>query len=214
LVLFSFVWTFENQLGFQIRSYSPTRSRTHPRLARDRNSSRDALFLRNEPSVALVMVEERCFSTPRIIMQKWLASHNTATPRGRNNFRHRLGDFVSQPFLRPAIVGRTCSQCEGSLNRARFEYQVSFVPCPRDAHLRRAGVKYFGHPPSLATRQRRPCRLEVEWACIPLPSYQYLLRQTKNSAIQLRRVQAIVRIQLLRTSLRWTAVSKPASRRV
>src|SRR6266516_4923838 len=47
-----------------------------------RNSSRVALFDRNEPSIVLVMVPECCFSTPRIIMQKWRASTKTATPRG------------------------------------------------------------------------------------------------------------------------------------
>src|SRR5579871_2738847 len=53
-----------------------------PRLSSERNSSRATLLLRNSPSMALVTVWGRCFSTPRIIIQKWLASHLTATPRG------------------------------------------------------------------------------------------------------------------------------------
>ena len=42
------------------------------------------LFLRSRkiPSMALVMAPECCFSTPRIIMQKWRASQITPTPTG------------------------------------------------------------------------------------------------------------------------------------
>src|ERR1039457_4606361 len=51
-------------------------------LTSARNSSRVSLRLRNAPSMALVIAPECCFSTPRIIMQKWRASQITPTPSG------------------------------------------------------------------------------------------------------------------------------------
>src|SRR5690606_1424306 len=55
----------------------------HPRgSVRRRNSSRVMGQSAKTPRIALVMVREFCFSTPRIIMQRWLASTTTPTPRG------------------------------------------------------------------------------------------------------------------------------------
>src|SRR5262249_29149351 len=56
----------------------------HHRAActRRRNSSRVRWSSRNAPRIAEVMVLEPCFSTPRIIMQRWAASSTTPTPRG------------------------------------------------------------------------------------------------------------------------------------
>src|SRR5258706_10288378 len=47
-----------------------------------RNSSRVLASSRNAPRSALVTVLEFCFSTPRIIMQRWYASITTPTPSG------------------------------------------------------------------------------------------------------------------------------------
>src|SRR5204863_5542657 len=47
-----------------------------------RNSSRVLASSRNAPRSALVTVFEFCFSTPRIIMQRWYASITTPTPSG------------------------------------------------------------------------------------------------------------------------------------
>lgn len=47
-----------------------------------RNSDRVLMLLRNVPSIALVVANEFCFSTPRIIMHIWRASHTTPTPSG------------------------------------------------------------------------------------------------------------------------------------
>jgi hypothetical protein len=46
----------------------------------DKNSSRVAGFVRNTPSTEEVTKLEFCFSTPRIIMQRWRASIITPTP--------------------------------------------------------------------------------------------------------------------------------------
>src|SRR5215469_13623217 len=49
---------------------------------KDRNSSRVLGFSLNEPNIALVTVCELSFSTPRITMQRCLASTTTPTPSG------------------------------------------------------------------------------------------------------------------------------------
>src|SRR5512137_590019 len=49
-------------------------------LMRDRNSSLVAGFVRKTPSTDEVTNMEFCFSTPRIIMQRWRASIITPTP--------------------------------------------------------------------------------------------------------------------------------------
>jgi hypothetical protein len=59
----------------QLANYLPLR-------INERNSSRVSLFVRKAPSIALVTVEDSCFCTPRIIMQKCCASATTATPWG------------------------------------------------------------------------------------------------------------------------------------
>ena len=51
------------------------------------------------PRSALVTVREFCFSTPRIIMQKWAASITTPTPVGLQHVHDRVGDLVGQPLL-------------------------------------------------------------------------------------------------------------------
>src|SRR2546430_6367755 len=54
-----------------------------PRLYTSRrNSSRVFASCSSAPRKALVTVLEFCFSTPRIIMQRWYASITTPTPRG------------------------------------------------------------------------------------------------------------------------------------
>jgi hypothetical protein len=50
------------------------------------NSARVAGFVFNSPRTALVLVIEPGFRTPRIVMQLWLASTTTATPRGFTSF--------------------------------------------------------------------------------------------------------------------------------
>ena len=47
----------------------------------DKNSVRVS-FWRKQPTMALVTVEECCFSMPRIIMHRWRASITTPTPCG------------------------------------------------------------------------------------------------------------------------------------
>jgi len=51
-------------------------------LTSARNSSRVCLFSRKSPSMALVVVVEFCFSTPRMTMQRCRASMMTPTPAG------------------------------------------------------------------------------------------------------------------------------------
>src|ERR1700686_309372 len=48
----------------------------------DRNSVLVSSSLRKQPSIEEVTAEECCFSTPRIIMQRWRASITTPTPCG------------------------------------------------------------------------------------------------------------------------------------
>ena len=63
----------------------------------ERNSSRVSLRSRKPPSMALVTVPECCFSTPRIIMQKWRASHTTPTPSGfRTSWMHSATSCVNR----------------------------------------------------------------------------------------------------------------------
>jgi hypothetical protein len=45
------------------------------------------------------MVIEFCFSTPRIIMQRWDASITTPTPTGWHGLLDRLGDLTRQALL-------------------------------------------------------------------------------------------------------------------
>ena len=56
-------------------------------------------LLRNAPSIALVTANEFCFSTPRIAMQRCVASITTATPSGCDLLADRLRDLVRQPLL-------------------------------------------------------------------------------------------------------------------
>ena len=51
-------------------------------LISSRNSIRVRELLRKAPSMALVTANDRCFSTPRIAMQRCVASMTTATPSG------------------------------------------------------------------------------------------------------------------------------------
>ena len=67
--------------------------------ARRRNSSRVFASSRNDPSSALVIVFEFCFSTPRIIMQRCIASITTPTPRGCEHLLDRFRDLSRQPLL-------------------------------------------------------------------------------------------------------------------
>ena len=73
------------------------------RQPRWRISSRNSCRVRaspwNTPSIALVVVTEFCFSTPRIAMQRCVASMTTATPSGRTLSANGLGDLRRQPFL-------------------------------------------------------------------------------------------------------------------
>ena len=64
-----------------------------------RNSSRVRGSSRKTPRTALVTVREFCFSTPRIIMQRWDASMTTPTPCGCSDLHHRIGDLVGEPLL-------------------------------------------------------------------------------------------------------------------
>src|SRR5215469_3954282 len=52
----------------------------------DRNSERVSSSLRKQPSMEEVTASECCFSTPRIIMQRWRASMTTPTPWGSMTF--------------------------------------------------------------------------------------------------------------------------------
>ena len=49
--------------------------------------------------MALVMAPECCFSTPRIIMQKWRASQITPTPSGLTYFLNGLRNLLREPLL-------------------------------------------------------------------------------------------------------------------
>ena len=73
-----------NRLGFLINA---------------RNSPRVRASSRKTPSIALVTATEFCFSTPRIIMHRCVASITTATPCGCDLLVHRLGDLGGQPLL-------------------------------------------------------------------------------------------------------------------
>src|SRR5436309_12639229 len=57
-------------------------SAARPPCTRRRNSSRVFASWSSAPRSALVTVFEFCFSTPRIIMQRWYASITTPTPKG------------------------------------------------------------------------------------------------------------------------------------
>ena len=46
-----------------------------------------------------VTATEFCFSTPRIIMQRCMASITTPTPRGLDHLLDRLGDLDGEPLL-------------------------------------------------------------------------------------------------------------------
>src|SRR5205823_10557832 len=61
---------------------SRAHSRPRPPCTSLRNSSRVLASCSSAPRSALVTVLEFCFSTPRIIMQRWYASITTPTPRG------------------------------------------------------------------------------------------------------------------------------------
>ena len=82
-----------------------------------RNSSRVFASSRNDPSSALVIVFEFCFSTPRIIMQRCMASITTPTPRGAKHFVHCLRDLTRQAAPAPEVDARTLRRCRGSLER-------------------------------------------------------------------------------------------------
>ena len=51
------------------------------------------------PRSALVTVREFCFSTPRIIMQKWAASITTPDAGRLEHVHDRVGDLVGEPLL-------------------------------------------------------------------------------------------------------------------
>src|SRR2546429_211618 len=53
-----------------------------PDLISSMNSARVSGRSRKEPSIAEVTAFEFCFSTPRMSIQRWIASMTTATPRG------------------------------------------------------------------------------------------------------------------------------------
>jgi hypothetical protein len=75
-----------------VMGYSSTQARLAAALVRSavalrslissRNSIRVRASDRNDPSIELVTANEFCFSTPRMDMQRCVASITTATPRG------------------------------------------------------------------------------------------------------------------------------------
>ena len=64
----------------QARNTPPAHAAPDGRTS-ERNSARVSFCLK-QPSMALVTVEECCFSMPRIIMHRWRASITTPTPCG------------------------------------------------------------------------------------------------------------------------------------
>ena len=57
------------------------------------------MFSRKSPSIALVMVVEFCFSTPRITMQRWRASMMTPTPCGLEFVLNGVRDLAGEALL-------------------------------------------------------------------------------------------------------------------
>ena len=55
--------------------------------------------LRKLPSMQEVFICECCFSTPRIIMHRWLASTTTPTPCAPTIFCTALATWVVRPLL-------------------------------------------------------------------------------------------------------------------
>src|SRR5436309_3486858 len=81
-----------------------------PRLYTSRrNSSRVFASCSSAPRRALVTVLEFCFSTPRIIMQRWYASITTPTPRWSSISRTRLSNDVRAPAAGTGGNGSVCS---------------------------------------------------------------------------------------------------------
>jgi len=58
--------------------------------------------------MALVIAPECCCSTPRIIIQKCLASQITPTPKKLDDLLNRLRHLLRQPLLNLQGVARTC----------------------------------------------------------------------------------------------------------
>ena len=79
------------------------------------NSARVSGRSRKAPSIAEVTAFEFCFSTPRISMQRWIASMTTATPRGWS---------ASLSVFAICVVSRSCTwspRAKSSTTRASFE---------------------------------------------------------------------------------------------
>jgi hypothetical protein len=66
---------------------------------KDMNSERVRGSVSKVPRMALETVELRCFCTPRIIMQVWLASMTTATPWAPRCSIKGIGDLAGQSLL-------------------------------------------------------------------------------------------------------------------
>lgn len=66
----------------------------------EKNSSRVAILLRKAPEKSEVVVNECCFCTPLICMQRCCASMTTATPSG-------LSVFCMQSLI--CVVSRSCT---------------------------------------------------------------------------------------------------------
>ena len=77
------------------RSVSRTPGTALRSLISSRNSIRVRALSRNAPSIALVTANEFCFSTPRIDMQRCVASMTTATPSGAILLANRVGDLAA-----------------------------------------------------------------------------------------------------------------------
>ena len=80
----------------------PSRSCTErqPAMGEPQEFSRVFASVRKMPRMALVMVLEFCFWTPRIIMHRWEASTTTPTPRGAS---------ASSIALAISSVSRSCT---------------------------------------------------------------------------------------------------------
>ena len=63
------------------------------------NSERVFGSLLKPPRIELVMANAFCCSTPRIIMQRWIASTTTATPLRLEHLLDRLGDLHGEALL-------------------------------------------------------------------------------------------------------------------
>ncbi len=84
------------------------------------NSARVSGRSRKAPSIADVTAFEFCFSTPRISMQRWIASITTATPRGWS---------TSFSVFAIWVVSRSCTwsrRLNISMSRGIFESPTIF----------------------------------------------------------------------------------------